>query len=1046
MPRSCGRLPTAVPGCCSILAALVAWPGVAAQEASSAGVLGGLHFGGDDDCELAPRTVVDWPLLRSALATAALRTGSDVQTNAAARAVSTAEPLLQRVRENAEVAKQECRLGWLVACLDAVVPENLAAAQGCLEGMTLVRLLASRWPIFAQLRDLQERVGGSMGSCDDTYHPSLVWLQFRLETEAFVNVVPPWLAGLTYHNDMPPDFNQALGSSGGVVWKASSAAVTEGRAVSDWTADCAMGILAANILRSLSVTLGDSDAYRIVQRQMEHAEKMMTVVEFGLSSNWPIFALLHIMQLSKKTAHDMRLYAEDLMPLSPSHRREAERSEVWRQAAQVLRGAAAGSAAAPSRPDKAVMMTVLPHWRIHFLYSFFKKAHDLGFLSAVVIAPLLSNVTESCQNVVEVFTVSRRPKDVAADWSPCLPFVSQYPERVQFIFVLLALQLGITVLWFDFNIIWIQNPWPHLREAGGRALLLSPSYKSVCEELCPAREAADIYTVDELYARKRARPGLFLALPTAPSVRWMTELLQWHCMFPFGRSTAGFQFLLRPLELDSVPSVSYLPGADDAPPLRSAELDVEQKFVSSDGWYGDVSYIVSFEVHGYLEETEREKLLDTLFDGSAEDTRKILLASRKMRSPKRPTERLWRQGVSAFAKRGEDVCPWRLERNSFIGGYVDDRDEELFVSAEDAKCRCLELRSACAGVTCDRASGSCTLRRGEPLLAASPYDEDSYLKICSADGCDAPPVERVVHVNFADGCCEAEQKQSSETALQLGADETRPLRGDFLDADFRRRNHHLLTFNRTPELTKHKTPTGKIGYYVWKPYVVLQTVKDPSLPWDTTVIAWTDAGIHFVGDMRPLIDKYLRQSDVAATRTPMMEGDFSKRDAFILLDADYKSIIETSQVATGFILVRKTRLAVEFLQRWLEACEDPRIMTEEPSILGYPDYFTYQNNNDDQTAFSILFKKYGFHAFSTSERDSVVYTGRNLAKFIKASDDFATGRTVDRDAYLKAADSRAEESLLNDSSRPDIRDGSDPAQALGKAMDSMTQSEQLRRR
>merc|ERR1712178_553161 len=115
----------------------------------------------------------------------------------------------------------------------------------------------------------------------------------------------------------------------------------------------------------------------------------------------------------------------------------------------------------------------------------------------------------------------------------------------------------------------------------------------------------------------------------------------------------------------------------------------------------------------------------------------------------------------------------------------------------------------------------------------------------------------------------------------------------------------------------------------------------------------------------------------------------------------------TNQIATGFILVRKTQLAIEFLRRWLRACEDPRIMTEEPSVLGAPDYLTFKNNNDDQTAFSLLFKKYGFNAFSTGERDAVVYTGRNLAKFIKASDDFAVGREGSRDDYLKAADDAA---------------------------------------
>merc|ERR1719401_2141263 len=117
--------------------------------------------------------------------------------------------------------------------------------------------------------------------------------------------------------------------------------------------------------------------------------------------------------------------------------------------------------------------------------------------------------------------------------------------------------------------------------------------------------------------------------------------------------------------------------------------------------------------------------------------------------------------------------------------------------------------------------------------------------------------------------------------------------------------------------------------------------------------------------------------------------------------------METNQVATGFILIRKTPLALEFLRAWLRACEDRRIMTEEPSVLGAPDYFTFKNNNDDQTAFSLLFKKYGFHAFSVGERDSVVYTGRNLAKFVKASDDFAVGRESSQDAYLKAADEAA---------------------------------------
>ena len=44
------------------------------------------------------------------------------------------------------------------------------------------------------------------------------------------------------------------------------------------------------------------------------------------------------------------------------------------------------------------------------------------------------------------------------------------------------------------------------------------------------------------------------------------------------------------------------------------------------------------------------------------------------------------------------------------------------------------------------------------------------------------------------------------------------------------------------------------------------------------------------------------------------------------------------RIATGFILIRKTPLAVQFLERWLAACEDRRIMSEEASVLGYPEH------------------------------------------------------------------------------------------------------------
>merc|ERR1712151_425362 len=109
----------------------------------------------------------------------------------------------------------------------------------------------------------------------------------------------------------------------------------------------------------------------------------------------------------------------------------------------------------------------------------------------------------------------------------------------------------------------------------------------------------------------------------------------------------------------------------------------------------------------------------------------------------------------------------------------------------------------------------------------------------------------------------------------------------------------------------------------------------------------------------------------------------------------------------GIILARKTPLTIRFMEHWLRACEDERIITEEPSVLGYPDYFTFRHHNDDQSAFSLLFKKYGFQAFSQAERDEVIVAARNIAKFLAASDAFALGNHVSQDGFISAANNAA---------------------------------------
>eukprot|EP00392_Amoebophrya_sp_AT5.2_P003352 g3357.t1 len=302
---------------------------------------------------------------------------------------------------------------------------------------------------------------------------------------------------------------------------------------------------------------------------------------------------------------------------------------------------------------------------------------------------------------------------------------------------------------------------------------------------------------------------------------------------------------------------------------------------------------------------------------------------------------------------------------------------------------------------------------GEPastVQADSDPDEEQEVSFIP-QGFNLLSNEKILHVNFATDCCYGDAKHSAESAVKKGkVDVSYQLRMEDLSAEFREKNEKLLKYERTAELTHYKTPTGKVGYYVWKPEVILKMLRE-KMGWGD-VLVYTDAGISFLTDVRPLIARYLRGADVAATQTPMMEADFTKRDAFILTNLDYATVAEMSQIASGVILVRKTPLSLLIMEEWLRYAEDERILTEEPNVLGFPNYPAFKNHNDDQSVFSLVFKKYGQVSFPQSTRDAYFLTGRNLAKYMDAATRFARGETATHDSYIAAADGRDDKEIL----------------------------------
>jgi hypothetical protein len=94
-----------------------------------------------------------------------------------------------------------------------------------------------------------------------------------------------------------------------------------------------------------------------------------------------------------------------------------------------------------------------------------------------------------------------------------------------------------------------------------------------------------------------------------------------------------------------------------------------------------------------------------------------------------------------------------------------------------------------------------------------------------------------------------------------------------------------------------------------------------------------------------------------AFRLPLMEKQWTKKDTFILLNADDQKIVDTAQVLATFILIKKSSKSIKFLEEYRDSCQDERIVSDLDNQLGqdnHPDFITHRH---DQSVFSILAKK-----------------------------------------------------------------------------------------
>lgn len=188
-----------------------------------------------------------------------------------------------------------------------------------------------------------------------------------------------------------------------------------------------------------------------------------------------------------------------------------------------------------------------------------------------------------------------------------------------------------------------------------------------------------------------------------------------------------------------------------------------------------------------------------------------------------------------------------------------------------------------------------------------------------------------------------------ETAIKKGkVDRTLCFNIADMDKEFQNKNKRILEAGGE----------RRKGCYLWKPYFVNKALDE--LAYGDYLFYMDAAGAYYRSSTYEIV-RFMDENDidfVGSRRYKYIEKQWSKRDAFVLMDCDMPQYTEQIQCWAGMFVCRKTDKVLKMMREWLFYAQDYRIISDAPNECGLENYDGFNENRHDQTILSLLMKKY----------------------------------------------------------------------------------------
>ncbi len=166
------------------------------------------------------------------------------------------------------------------------------------------------------------------------------------------------------------------------------------------------------------------------------------------------------------------------------------------------------------------------------------------------------------------------------------------------------------------------------------------------------------------------------------------------------------------------------------------------------------------------------------------------------------------------------------------------------------------------------------------------------------------------------------------------------------------------------------------GLWLWKPHIILDAMTRVE---DGDVIIYCDSGAIVTGSFAPQIEVCRALKDGVLgfeVGQGLLERQWTKRDAFVVMGCDSKVYWDTPQLRAGTMLFVKSTASWDFVSEWMDLVCQARLVSDMPSFCDEPEFADFQSHRHDQSLFSLLYKKRGYASYQN-------LTGHQLANVVR---------------------------------------------------------------